>query len=106
MSSMVATAKNTGSGQNPGASPTPARRPGGRSARVRSDAIAATLAELAERGYAALSLESIARRAGVHKTTLYRRWGTREELVLEAMLARAGEHISVPDTGSLRGDLL
>ena len=82
------------------------RRPGGRSARVRAAAIDATLAELAERGYSALSLESVARRAGVHKTTLYRRWRTREELVLEAMLARAGEHISVPDTGSLRGDLL
>jgi AcrR family transcriptional regulator len=82
------------------------RRPGGRSARVRAAAIAATLAELAETGYAALSLESVARRAGVHKTTLYRRWGTREELVLEAMLERAGEHISVPDTGSLRDDLL
>ena len=73
---------------------------------MRVDVIAATLAELAERGYTALSLESVARRAGVHKTTLYRRWGSREELVLEAMLARAGEHISVPDTGSLRGDLL
>ena len=103
---VVTAAKNTGSGQKTGASPTPARRPGGRSARVRADVIAATLAELGERGYAALSLESIARRAGVHKTTLYRRWGTREELVLDAMLERAGAHISVPDTGSLRGDLL
>jgi AcrR family transcriptional regulator len=82
------------------------RRPGGRSARVRAAAIAATLAELAESGYSALSLESVARRAGVHKTTLYRRWGTREELVLEAMLDRAGQRISVPDTGSLRQDLL
>jgi AcrR family transcriptional regulator len=81
------------------------RRPGGRSARVRAAAIAATLAELAESGYSALSLESVARRAGVHKTTLYRRWGTREDLVLEAMLDRAGEHISVPNTGSLRKDL-
>jgi AcrR family transcriptional regulator len=51
------------------------RRPGGRSARVRAAAIAATLAELAETGYSALSLENVARRAGVHKTTLYRRWG-------------------------------
>jgi AcrR family transcriptional regulator len=82
------------------------RRRGGRSARVRAAAIAATLAELAESGYAALSLESVARRAGVHKTTLYRRWGAREELVLDAMLDRAGERISVPDTGSLRRDLL
>jgi AcrR family transcriptional regulator len=73
---------------------------------VRADAIAATLAELAESGYAALSLENVARRAGVHKTTLYRRWGTREELVLEAMLERAAQRVSVPDTGSLRQDLL
>jgi AcrR family transcriptional regulator len=82
------------------------RRPGGRSARVRAAAIAATLTELAEAGYSALSLESVARRAGVHKTTLYRRWGTREDLVLDAMLDRAGERISVPATGSLREDLL
>jgi AcrR family transcriptional regulator len=82
------------------------RRPGGRTARVRAAAIAATLAELADVGYSALSLESVAKRAGVGKTTLYRRWGTREELVLEAMLERAGERISVPDTGSLREDLL
>ena len=78
----------------------------GPSKRVRAAAIAATLAELADGGYSALSLERVARRAGVNKTTLYRRWGTREELVLEAMLERAGEHISVPDTGSLREDLL
>jgi AcrR family transcriptional regulator len=86
--------------------PAPRRRPGGRSARVRADTIAATLTELAENGYSALSLERVARRAGVNKTTLYRRWGTREDLVLEAMLERAGEHISIPDTGSLYEDLL
>jgi AcrR family transcriptional regulator len=73
---------------------------------VRAAAIAATLAELAEHGYAALSLERVAARAGVNKTSLYRRWGSREQLVLEAMLDRAGEHIAIPDTGSLRQDLL
>jgi AcrR family transcriptional regulator len=82
----------------------PRRR--GPSPRVRAAVIAATRAELAESGYASLSLERVGRRAGVHKTTLYRRWGSREELVLEAMLERAAEHISVPDTGSLRDDLL
>ena len=87
-------------------STTDTRRRRGPSTRVRAAAIAATLAELAEGGYSALSLEKVASRAGVHKTTLYRRWGTREELVLEAMLERAGEHIAVPDTGSLREDLL
>ena len=82
------------------------RRPGGRSARVRAAALAAALDELAESGYAAVTLEGVARRAGVHKTTLYRRWGTREALVLEAMLEHAGERVPVPDTGSLREDLL
>ncbi len=82
------------------------RRPGGRSARVREAAIAATLTELAESGYAALSLERIARRAGVNTTSLYRRWGNRERLVLEAMLEQVAQHVSVPDTGSLREDLL
>ena len=86
--------------------PPPARRPGGRSARVRAAALAATLEELADAGYSALSLESVARRAGVHKTTLYRRWGTREALVLDAMLQRAQERVPIPDTGSLRADLL
>jgi AcrR family transcriptional regulator len=89
-----------------GVTGTRAPRRRGPSKRVREAALAATLAELAEGGYAALSLERIALRAGIAKTTLYRRWGTREELVLEAMLERAAEHISVPDTGSLRKDLL
>lgn len=84
----------------------PRRRPGGRSARIRAAAIAATLAELAESGYAGLSLEEVARRAGVHKTTLYRRWGTREELVLEAILEQVDAHVAVADTGVLRDDLL
>jgi AcrR family transcriptional regulator len=84
----------------------PRRRPGGRSSRVRAATIAATLAELADSGYAALSLERIARRAGVNTTSLYRRWGNRERLVLEAMLEQVAQHVSVPDTGSLRDDLL
>jgi len=64
------------------------------------------MAELAETGYAALTLANVATRAGVNKTTLYRRWGTREALVLDAMLALAGEGVRIPDTGSLHGDLL
>jgi AcrR family transcriptional regulator len=82
------------------------RRPGGRSARVREATLAATLDELAAVGYGELTVEGIARRAGVHKTTLYRRWGGVEALVLEAMLERARERVPVRDTGSLRGDLL
>jgi AcrR family transcriptional regulator len=84
----------------------PKRRPGGRSSRVRAAAVAATLSELAESGYAALSLERVARRAGVNTSSLYRRWGSRERLVLEAMLEQVAQHVSVPDTGALRDDLL
>ena len=73
---------------------------------MRASTLAATIDELAESGYAALTLDAVATRAGVHKTTLYRRWGTREALVLDAMLALAGERIQIADTGSLAGDLM
>jgi AcrR family transcriptional regulator len=82
------------------------KRPGGRSARVRADVLQAALEELAAVGYASLSFEGIAARAGVHKTTLYRRWGSREDLMLDAMLDRGAERVPIPDTGSLRTDLL
>jgi AcrR family transcriptional regulator len=81
-------------------------RPGGRSARVRAAVIDAFLAELAERGLGALTMEGVARRAGVNKTTLYRRWGSKEDLALEAMLALGESRVPIPDTGSLRDDLL
>ena len=73
---------------------------------MRKAVLEAALAELAEAGYAALGFEAVARRAGVHKTTLYRRWGTRENLLLDAMLQLGTERVPIPDTGSLRGDLL
>jgi AcrR family transcriptional regulator len=73
---------------------------------VRAAVLAATIEELAIRGYADLSLESIARRAGVHKTTVYRRWGTRESLILDVLRQRASDVVPVPDTGSLRSDLV
>jgi AcrR family transcriptional regulator len=84
----------------------PRKRPGGRSARVRSAVLRATLEELAAVGYASFSLESVAARAGVNKTTVYRRWGNREQLILDAMLERGSERVPIPDTGSLRQDLL
>jgi AcrR family transcriptional regulator len=65
----------------------------------------ATLEELAAAGYASFSLESVAARAGVHKTTVYRRWRNRENLLLEAMLERWREQVPIPDTGTLRSDL-
>jgi len=81
-------------------------RPGGRSARVRAAVLAAAVEELAAVGYASFSVEGVARRAGVNKTTVYRRWRNRENLLLEAMLERGRDLVPIPDTGSLRSDLL
>jgi AcrR family transcriptional regulator len=47
----------------------------------------------------------VATRAGVHKTTLYRRWPSPEALLLEAALEYSADSVPVPDTGSLRDDL-
>jgi AcrR family transcriptional regulator len=65
----------------------------------------ATSALLSEVGYDQLSVEAVAARAGVHKTTVYRRWPTKPELIAEAALVQAAEAVPIPDTGTLRGDL-
>jgi AcrR family transcriptional regulator len=83
----------------------PRRRTGGRSARVRESVLRAVLDTLAEGGFDAMTMNTVARRAGVHATSVQRRWGTREKLVLDAMLSYSGSQLHVPDTGSLRGDL-
>jgi AcrR family transcriptional regulator len=80
-------------------------RPGGRSALVRIAVLAATFEVLAERGYERTELPEIARRAGVHPTTVYRRWGTKSRLIGEALLERSRPLSPTPDTGALRTDL-
>src|SRR5579875_2521841 len=80
-------------------------RPGGRTARTRTAVLAATLAELAERGYAELTVEQIAQRSGVHKTTVYRRWGGVDGLLVDALGEASADDWTAPDTGTLLGDL-
>ncbi|HEX3901003.1 MAG TPA: TetR/AcrR family transcriptional regulator [Mycobacteriales bacterium] len=82
------------------------RRPGGRSAKVRSRVIAATLEVFSEAGATDLTIAEVARRANVHETSIYRRWGTRERLMLEALAEFSGDVLPVPNTGSVRGDLV
>lgn len=65
----------------------------------------ATIAELASRPYPDVTVDSIASAAGVHKTTIYRRWGGKEELVRQALAASAGEELQVPDLGNVEADL-
>ncbi|MGW2958401.1 TetR/AcrR family transcriptional regulator [Streptomyces sp. NPDC001220] len=66
---------------------------------------AAVFEELAAVGYARMSIEGIARRAGVGKTAVYRRWRSKLHLVLDVVSALAVLGLPVPDTGSLEGDL-
>lgn len=67
----------------------------------------ATWAELAERGYDEFTIDSVAARAGTSRAVLYRRWSSKQELVLGALKHEAGKDVIVtPDTGSLRGDII
>jgi AcrR family transcriptional regulator len=82
------------------------RRPGRPRSEEADRAIeAAALDLLVEEGFGGLSMEGVAYRAGVGKATVYRRWPTKEQLVLDAVTHRCAEHIVSPDTGTLRGDL-
>jgi AcrR family transcriptional regulator len=61
---------------------------------------------LAERGFADLTMDEVALRAGVSKPTIYRRWPTKGILAFEAFSADFLTRQPLPNTGSLRGDLL
>ncbi|NVI92347.1 TetR/AcrR family transcriptional regulator [Actinomadura sp. BRA 177] len=84
------------------------RRPGGRprSERAEKAIIEATLDLLAEEpGVAGLSIEAVAARAGVGKTTIYRRWPSKDALILDA-LGAAKAPLPEPSGGSVRDDLV
>lgn len=81
------------------------RHPGRpRDERTHEAILAATRSLLLERGYASLTIDAVARRAGTAKTSIYRRWPNRGALVLAAAADNVRIGI-VPDTGSTRGDL-
>lgn len=86
-------------------SPETRRRPGGRSARVRVQVLDAVLAELAEHGYDGLTMEAVAARAGVHRVTVYRRWGDVGGLLADVLDAAGDDDWQPRDTGSLEADL-
>ena len=65
----------------------------------------AVLALLEGEGYRALTIESVARQAGVGKQTIYRWWKSKAELVLEAYANHSASKLPMPDKGSLRADL-
>lgn len=81
------------------------QRPGGRTERTRQSVLHATLELLAERGFSALTVDAVAERSGVHKTTVYRRWSSPDGLVAAALQMGAEDDWKAPDTGSLEDDL-
>src|SRR5277367_3379761 len=81
-------------------------RPGGRTAQTRAAVFAAVEALLAEKSPAEVSMVEIAERAGVAATSLYRRWGDVRALLMEVAVERLMQDSPLPDTGTLRGDLL
>ncbi|GAB2637955.1 TetR/AcrR family transcriptional regulator [Kribbella swartbergensis] len=83
-----------------------ASRPGGRTARVRSDVLAAVEAELTEHGFDGLTVDAVAARSGVHRTTVYRRWKTVAGLLVDLLQAGLDDSWEPADTGSLEGDLV
>ena len=72
---------------------------------ARREALAATADLIAERGVDNLTIEDVAARSGVAKTTIYRHWPTRGPLVIDAVRS-CWAHLPTPDTGDLRTDLV
>jgi AcrR family transcriptional regulator len=89
----------------------PAGRPGSgptrrRGAELEQAILRAALEELAEAGYAGLTMDRVARRAGTNKNAIYRRWPNRAALGLAAYRRLVVADQELPDTGTLRGDVL
>jgi AcrR family transcriptional regulator len=79
---------------------------GRRGPRKAEQIFAATLSLLSERGYDGLTIEGVAAHSGVNKTTIYRWWPSKDALLAAALLDSDLLTMSIPDTGTLRGDLI
>ncbi|MCX4640537.1 TetR/AcrR family transcriptional regulator [Streptomyces sp. RPA4-5] len=79
------------------------RRSGG--PRKAQEIFDATLDLLAEKGYEGLTIEGVAQRSGVNKTTIYRWWPSKGALLGAALIGARQLDFTPPDTGSLAGDL-
>jgi AcrR family transcriptional regulator len=77
-----------------------------RGERLEQAILEAAWAELAEVGYTALTIEAVAKRAGTSKPVIYRRWPSRAHLVIAAWARQQPIRPVIPNTGSLRADLI
>jgi AcrR family transcriptional regulator len=81
------------------------RAPHRRSDRARIAVLHAADDLLVERGYAGVTIEGIAARAGVAKQTIYRWWPSKFEILMDTFLEDAAGALAIPDTGTAAGDL-
>jgi AcrR family transcriptional regulator len=84
----------------------PAASGSGRGPARESAICGAALELLAEVGYEQMSMDAVAARARASKATIYRRWPGKRELVVHAIRCRGPQQVELPDTGSLRGDII
>jgi AcrR family transcriptional regulator len=91
-----------------GAVPATLKRPRGRPRRPHVDRaiLEATLDAFIQDGYEGMSVDGVAERAGVAKATVYRRWPSKQELLIAAGQHLYEEHVHFPDSGELRTDLV
>ncbi|AJT69528.3 hypothetical protein T261_7931 [Streptomyces lydicus] len=76
-----------------------------RGERMRQAVLAATVDLLTSQGLAATTVGAVARAAGVHETSVYRRWKTRENLIFDALATHSDHALPTPDTGDVHADL-
>ncbi|MFR9727387.1 TetR/AcrR family transcriptional regulator [Streptomyces sp. MS19] len=86
-----------------GGAAAPLRR---RGERLRQAVLATTVRLLASRPFDEVTVAAVAREAGTHETSIYRRWKTRENLIHDAATQYSDDMLPLPDTGTARGDLL
>jgi AcrR family transcriptional regulator len=77
-----------------------------RSERARADVLEATADLVAEVGVDRVTIDEVAARSGVAKTTIYRHWPTKQALVVDAVRVVCFPHPATPNTGDLRADLI
>jgi AcrR family transcriptional regulator len=79
---------------------------GRRGARLEAAVLSAAFDIVNETGVSAVTMAAVAKRAGVHETSVYRRWGVKRTLLVDALHAQTQRTVPAALTGSLRGDLL
>ncbi|MDQ1178585.1 TetR/AcrR family transcriptional regulator [Rhodococcus sp. SORGH_AS_0301] len=84
---------------------TTGKQTGARSSRVVDAVLGAAVDELAQRGFSSFAVDSVARTAGVNRTTIYRRWPTKTALIAAVLEPVMSRYDHVPDSGSGRDDL-